>query len=82
MNDIHYQKHFIPLESNPEVFTKLSHKLGVAEALSFVDIWALDEVEHLPRLALALGLVFPTSNNVNLLKILDNRSTRKLMEMG
>jgi ubiquitin carboxyl-terminal hydrolase L3 len=61
MNDFHYQKHFIPLESNPEVFTKLSHELGVAETLSFVEVWSLNEIEHLPRPALALVLIFPTS---------------------
>jgi ubiquitin carboxyl-terminal hydrolase L3 len=61
MNDFHYQKHFIPLESNPEVFTKLSHELGVAETLRFVEVWSLNEIEHLPRPALALVLIFPTS---------------------
>jgi ubiquitin carboxyl-terminal hydrolase L3 len=56
-----YRKHFIALESNPEVFTKLSHKLGVSEAFCFVDVLSLDLVEMLPRPALALILTFPTS---------------------
>ena len=61
MSESKYRKHFIPLESNPEVFTWLVHKLGVSETLSFVDIWALDSTEHVPRPAVALVLVFPTS---------------------
>jgi hypothetical protein len=56
-----YRKHFIPLESNPEVFTKLIHELGVSDNFSFVDIWALDCIEHVPRPAAALVLVLPTS---------------------
>jgi hypothetical protein len=56
-----YRKHFIPLESNPEVFTKLIHELGVSDTFSFVDIWALDCIEHVPRPAAALVLVLPTS---------------------
>jgi ubiquitin carboxyl-terminal hydrolase L3 len=56
-----YRKHFIPLESNPEVFTKLLHELGVSDTFSFVDIWALDHIEHVPRPAAALVLVLPTS---------------------
>ncbi|KAF3031551.1 ubiquitinyl hydrolase 1 [Didymella keratinophila] len=56
-----YTKHFIPLESNPDVFTLLIHQLGVSEALSFQEIFSLDDVAFLPRPALALILIFPTS---------------------
>jgi ubiquitin carboxyl-terminal hydrolase L3 len=61
MGEDKYRKHFIPLESNPEVFTELSHKLGVSETLSFVNIWSLDYIEYFPRPAVALILIFPTS---------------------
>jgi ubiquitin carboxyl-terminal hydrolase L3 len=61
MGEGKYRKHFIPLESNPEVFTKLSHKLGITETLSFVEVLELKEVERPPYRALALVLVFPTS---------------------
>lgn len=59
-----YQKHFIPLESNPEVFTELIHKLGVAESLCFQDVFSLDDpglLALIPRPVYALILVFPTS---------------------
>jgi ubiquitin carboxyl-terminal hydrolase L3 len=58
------RKHFIPLESNPDVFTELVHKLGVSEALEFYDVFSIDEPELLafiPRPTLALVLVFPTT---------------------
>ena len=37
-----YKKHFILLESNPDLFTQLAHQLGVSTELSFHDIWSLD----------------------------------------
>ena len=61
-----YRKHFIPLESNPELFTELIHKLGVSESLAFHDILSLsdpDLLSFVPRPALALVLVFPTTFN-------------------
>lgn len=61
-----YRKHFIPLESNPGLFTKLIHQLGVSTALSFHDIWSLDDPELLslvPRPVLAFVLVFPTPSD-------------------
>ncbi|KAL1798927.1 hypothetical protein ACET3X_002964 [Alternaria dauci] len=59
-----YDKHFIPLESNPEVFTELAHKLGLSTSLGFQDVLSIDDPELLgfvPRPALALILVFPTT---------------------
>jgi hypothetical protein len=59
-----HRKHFIPLESNPEVFTSLIHKLGVSNSLEFQDVLSLDDPEllaFLPRPAYALVLVFPTT---------------------
>ena len=57
-----YRKHYVPLESNPDVFTQLIHSLGVSSCLAFQDVLAVDEPEMLPRPALALILVFPTSD--------------------
>jgi len=58
----HHRKCFIPLESNPEVFTELTHLLGVS-SLAFADVFSLDDPDLLmmvPRPVLALILLFPT----------------------
>ena len=55
---------FIPLEANPELMTKLVHKLGVSPALQLHDVFSLtdpDMLSFIPRPALALLLVFPVS---------------------
>lgn len=57
-----YAKHFVPLESNPEIFTDLIHALGISESLQFEDIFSLDEPGFFPHPALALILVFPTND--------------------
>jgi ubiquitin carboxyl-terminal hydrolase L3 len=60
-----YKKHFLPLESNPEVFTELAHKLGLSSSLVFQDVLSLDDPEllsFLPRPVFALVLVFPTTD--------------------
>ncbi|KAF2795230.1 ubiquitin carboxyl-terminal hydrolase, family 1, partial [Melanomma pulvis-pyrius CBS 109.77] len=57
-----YRKHFIPLESNPEVFTELIHGLGVSPKLAFQDVYSMDDPDLLafiPRPVYALVLVFP-----------------------
>jgi len=58
-----YRKHFIPLESNPDVFNQLIRLLGAPESLVFEDVFTLDEPEFLPHPALALILIFPTAEN-------------------
>ncbi|KAI5795072.1 ubiquitin carboxyl-terminal hydrolase [Geopyxis carbonaria] len=58
-----YVKHFIPLESNPSLFTTLAHKLGLTCTLNFVDILTLtpDTLAYVARPATALIFVFPTT---------------------
>jgi ubiquitin carboxyl-terminal hydrolase L3 len=48
-----YEKHFIPLESDPQVFTSLMHNLGVTDSLEFIDIWSL-EAEQLNNIRLEI----------------------------
>ncbi|ANB14857.1 Yuh1p [Sugiyamaella lignohabitans] len=58
-------KHFVPLECNPEVFDELIHSLGVTTALSFHDVYVIDDPDMLamiPRPVYALLLVFPVSD--------------------
>lgn len=56
-----YRKHYIPLESDPEIFTRLMHDIGVNPSLKFVDVWSLDQdgIQCLPRPVQALILVIP-----------------------
>ncbi|KAF6809304.1 ubiquitin carboxyl-terminal hydrolase [Colletotrichum sojae] len=56
-----YNKAFIPLESNPEVFNELIGLLGASPKLQFEDVFALDDPTLLPQRILALVLVFPTT---------------------
>ncbi|KAI3338340.1 ubiquitin C-terminal hydrolase L3 [Ustulina deusta] len=58
------KKYFIPLESNPELFTELIHTLGMSKRLAFHDLLTLspsdeDLLSFVPRPALALVLVIP-----------------------
>jgi ubiquitin carboxyl-terminal hydrolase L3 len=57
-----YRKSFLPLESNPDVFTVLAHRLGADPKLRFQDVWSLEE-SQLSSPALALILLFPTSED-------------------
>ena len=57
-------KSFFPLESDPELFTKLIHNLGVSSSLAFYDVLSIDEPDMLaliPRPVHALVLCFITS---------------------
>lgn len=56
-----YTKHFLPLESNPDVFNELITILGASNKVAFEDVLTLDEPDLLPRPVLALVLVLPTT---------------------
>ncbi|KAK9495921.1 hypothetical protein V1508DRAFT_408830 [Lipomyces doorenjongii] len=56
---------FVPLESNPDVLTRLAVSLGLSDNLSFHDVYSLDDpdlLSFIPRPALALMFVFPVSD--------------------
>lgn len=56
------RKSFLPLESNPAVFTELIHALGVSEKLVFHDVYSISDPDLLalvPRPVYALVLVTP-----------------------
>ncbi|EXJ78259.1 ubiquitin carboxyl-terminal hydrolase L3 [Capronia epimyces CBS 606.96] len=60
------QKTYIPLENNPEVMTKLAHKLGLSPTLAFQDVYSLtdqDLIEILPRPAHALLFIYPCTDD-------------------
>ncbi|KAF6760154.1 ubiquitin C-terminal hydrolase L3 [Ephemerocybe angulata] len=58
------RKYYIPLESDPEIFTGLVRNLGV-EGFEFQDIMSLDPemLEFVPRPVLALILVYPLEDD-------------------
>lgn len=56
----YYRKHFIPLESNPDVFNELLRLFGASNDLRFHDVSSLDPDDFLEP-AIALILVFPTT---------------------
>lgn len=59
-----YTMHFVPLESDPELFTELIHSLGASQDLSFQDVYSIDDPELLsfiPKPIHALILILPTT---------------------
>jgi ubiquitin carboxyl-terminal hydrolase L3 len=57
---VEYRKHYLPLESNPEVFNELIRLLGASDEIAFEDVLSLDEPALLPRPTLAAILVLPS----------------------
>lgn len=61
----------VPLESNPEVFTKFARQLGLLPAYGFADIYSLSNPEllgFLPRPVKAIILLFPISEATEVAK--------------
>ena len=63
-------KHFVPLESNPDVFNALISHLGASKSLRFGDVVSLDEPDLHP---LALILVFPTPADYEAKRAAENK---------
>ncbi|KAL2837486.1 hypothetical protein BJY01DRAFT_220955 [Aspergillus pseudoustus] len=53
-----YSKAWIPLESDPGIFTELMHNLGADDDLTFMDVFSLDSRPWIP--VRALILIFPS----------------------
>ncbi|KAJ9666301.1 ubiquitinyl hydrolase 1 [Coniosporium apollinis] len=74
-----YKKHFIPLESNPELFTQLIHQLGISPSLAFQDVYSIEDpdlLSFISRPVLALILVFPTSEVYERHKVQEEATAR------
>lgn len=67
-----YRRHFIPLESDPDVFNELISLLGVSPSLRFEDVLSLEGPYLLPRPVLALILVMPTTNGYERRKAIED----------
>lgn len=57
-----YDKHFIPLESDPSVFSVLMHQLGVSKQLRFTDVFDLNEFEAFCQQVFAVVVVYPDTD--------------------
>lgn len=57
-----YAKAFVPLESDPEIFTQLACRLGLTSSCAFEEVFDLDDIDPLHNV-LAYILLFPTSES-------------------
>jgi ubiquitin carboxyl-terminal hydrolase L3 len=68
-----YEKQYVPLESDPAIFTELMHALGVSDRLEFIDVLSIqnEELGMIPRPVLALIVIFPEEDTA---KTIDSSS--------
>jgi len=57
-------KHWIPLESNPEILTKFGHALGLSPLLTFADVWSIELLAMVPAPRYAVMLLYPLTEKV------------------
>ncbi|KAI1382509.1 uncharacterized protein F4822DRAFT_236270 [Hypoxylon trugodes] len=77
-----YRKHFTPLESDPFIFTSLIRSLGAPSSLAFEDVYSLDKPQVPPHPALALILVFPTSEKCEKQTMLEDSKRSEYVDGG
>ncbi|KAH8765221.1 hypothetical protein F5882DRAFT_304002 [Hyaloscypha sp. PMI_1271] len=78
-------KSFVPLENNPEVMSSLVHNLGLSKALSFHDVFSIDDPDLLafvPRPASALLLVFPVSRAYEMFRMQEDEKKSEYQGKG
>ena len=76
-----YRKHYVPLESDPEIFSELIQNLGV-RGYEFQDVYSLDDpdlLSFIPRPVHALILVIPEAQ-IDQTKLRELEATRKVYE--
>jgi len=74
------EQRWLPLESNPQVWNELVHKLGVAQEWSYTDVYGLepDLLAMVPQPVLAVLLLFPCSKNYEHFKAEEEARLTKL----
>ncbi|KAK5442741.1 ubiquitinyl hydrolase 1 [Exophiala xenobiotica] len=76
-----YAKHFVPLESDPAIFSSLMHRLGVKDQLEFVDVYSLDDdcLIDVPRPVFTVIVIFldVDTTNYSITGFGDNHVIRK-----
>lgn len=59
-------KRVIPLESNPDIFNSLAHKIGLSPVLLFQDVYSISDpglLAFLPKPVIALIMLFPITES-------------------
>ncbi|SPO03591.1 related to ubiquitin carboxyl-terminal hydrolase isozyme L3 [Cephalotrichum gorgonifer] len=77
-----YEKHFIPLESDPEIFNQLIYHLGAPRSLAFRDVLSLDEPDLMPHPAIALILILPTTESYEATKAIEYAAQEEYQGKG
>ncbi|KAG9958593.1 hypothetical protein KCU61_g8227, partial [Aureobasidium melanogenum] len=76
-----YSKTFIPLESNPQIFTSLAHNLGASPYLKFTEVYSLDEPPSNGEI-LAYILALPTAEDYEDEKAAEREDKKDVGEPG